>query len=109
MQCSNECCNEVCNKNQGIEMSIKSSISQRCKIATDCLPASPLKTKLEALHIEMLRFIKAKAPAWHDKPTAPGVWVVGSRCLHINELDLPIYERSNCRWYGPIPDDGGKP
>ena len=48
-------------------------------------------------------------PAWHDKPTAPGLWVVGSRCLHINELDLPIYERSNCRWYGPIPDDGGKP
>ena len=49
-------------------------------------------------------------PAWHDKPTAPGVWVVGSRCLHINELDLPIYERSNCRWYGPLPEDnGGKP
>ena len=48
-------------------------------------------------------------PAWHDAPTVPGLWVVGSRCLHINELDLPIYERSNCRWYGPIPDDGGKP
>ena len=44
-------------------------------------------------------------PAWHDKPTVPGLWVVGSRCLHINELDLPIYERSNCRWYGPVPED----
>jgi len=44
-------------------------------------------------------------PAWHDAPTVPGLWVVGSRCLHINELDLPIYERSNCRWYGPIPED----
>jgi hypothetical protein len=52
---------------------------------------------------------QAQAPAWHDKPTAPGVWVVGSRCLHINELDLPIYERSNCRWFGPVPaDDGDK-
>jgi hypothetical protein len=56
------------------------------------------------------RAAQAQAPAWHDKPTAPGLWVVGSRCLHINELDLPIYERSNCRWFGPVPaDDGGKP
>ncbi len=52
---------------------------------------------------------KATGPAWHDAPTVPGLWVVGSRCLHINELDLQIYERSNCRWYGPVPDDGGKP
>ena len=52
----------------------------------------------------------ATGPQWHDKPTAPGLWVVGSRCLHINELDLPIYKDSHCRWYGPIPaDDGGKP
>jgi hypothetical protein len=51
-----------------------------------------------------------EGPAWHDAPNAPGLWVVGSRCLHINELDLPIYERSNCRWFGPVPaDDGGKP
>ena len=48
-------------------------------------------------------------PAWHPAPTVPGLWVVGSRCLHINELDLPIYKDSHCRWYGPIPDDGGKP
>ena len=53
---------------------------------------------------------KATGPQWHDAPTAPGLWVVGSRCLHINELDLPIYGRSNCRWFGPVPaDDGGKP
>ena len=44
-------------------------------------------------------------PAWHDAPTVPGLWVVGSRCLHINELDLPIYKDSHCRWYGPIPED----
>lgn len=44
-------------------------------------------------------------PAWHDAPTVPGLWVVGSRCLHINELDLPIYKDSRCRWYGPIPED----
>jgi len=50
-----------------------------------------------------------EGPAWHDAPNAPGLWVVGSRCLQINELDLPIYERSNCRWFGPVPDDGGKP
>ena len=62
-------------------------------------------------HVHACDACKPKlAPAWHDKPTAPGLWVVGSRCLHINELDLPIYGRSNCRWYGPIPaDDGGKP
>ena len=50
----------------------------------------------------------ATGPQWHDKPTAPGLWVVGSRCLHINELDLPIYKDSHCRCYGAIPaDDGG--
>jgi hypothetical protein len=59
---------------------------------------------------ETIKAALSKTPAWHDKPTAPGLWVVGSRCLHINELDLPIYERSNCRWFGPVPaDDGGKP
>ena len=64
----------------------------------------------EALRFQAWQAAKATGPAWHDKPTAPGLWVVGSRCLHINELDLPIYGRSNCRWYGPIPaDDGGKP
>jgi len=61
-------------------------------------------------HVHACDACKPKlAPAWHDKPTAPGLWVVGSRCLHINELDLPIYKNSNCRWFGPIPDDGGKP
>ena len=66
----------------------------------------------EALHYlrETIKAALSKAPAWHDAPNAPGLWVVGSRCLHINELDLPIYERSYCRWYGPLPeDDGGKP
>ena len=58
----------------------------------------------------ILQAAKATGPAWHDAPTVPGLWVVGSRCLHINELDLPIYKDSHCRWYGPIPaDDGGKP
>ncbi len=61
-------------------------------------------------HVHACDACKPKlAPAWHDKPTAPGVWVVGSRCLHINELDLPIYVRGYCRWFGPVPDDGGKP
>jgi len=107
MQCSNECCNEVCNKNQGIEMSIKSSISQRCKIATDCLPASPLKTKLEALHIEMLRFIKAKAPAWHDAPTVPGLWFL----RHAAGVEAHMIEQEHLGetmigdWYGPLPED----
>ena len=67
------------------------------------------------LHADAVEAIRAhlaqpqSEPAWHDAPTVPGLWVVGSRCLHINELDLPIYERSNCRWFGPVPDDGGKP
>ena len=57
-------------------------------------------------HVHACDACKPKlAPAWHDKPTAPGLWVVGSRCLHINELDLPIYKDSHCRWYGPIPED----
>ena len=54
-----------------------------------------------------LKLERSKAPAWKDAPDAPGLWVVGSRCLHINELDLPIYARSNCRWYGPLPEDAG--
>jgi hypothetical protein len=65
---------------------------------------------VQAIHDHGWAEGRASEPAWHDKPTAPGLWVVGSRCLHINELDLPIYERSNCRWFGPVPaDDGGKP
>jgi len=61
-------------------------------------------------HVPENSFGNIKPPAWHDAPTVPGLWVVGSRCLHINELDLPIYKDSHCRWYGPISDDvGGKP
>lgn len=65
------------------------------------------KAAIEAIRAHLAQ--QQGEPAWHDAPNAPGVWVVGGRCLHINELDLPIYARSNCRWYGPIPDDGGKP
>ena len=62
---------------------------------------------IEAIRAELSK--PQDEPAWRDAPNAPGLWVVGSRCLHINELDLPIYKDSHCRWYGPIPDDGGKP
>ena len=89
------------------------ALLERCLIALEYHQSQTRPIHNTELVIEAIRTHLDQSrgePAWHDAPNAPGLWVVGSRCLHINELDLPIYERSNCRWCGPLPeDDGGKP
>ena len=54
-------------------------------------------------------------PAWHDAPTAPGMWA----CLYRDEFSTAIFndyevenfdteQMAECRWYGPIPQEGEK-
>jgi len=49
-----------------------------------------------------------QAPAWHDAPTVPGIWLgdygVAST---VTEHDVKTWTTTNSksRWYGPIPED----
>lgn len=54
-------------------------------------------------------------PAWHDAPTEPGQWA----CLYQGDISTAIFnayeienfdveQMEDCRWYGPIPQDGEK-
>lgn len=54
------------------------------------------------------------APAWHDAPTVPGVWLAGAsgvlRRLDAHDVAHLAKDPVSPRWYGPIPaDDGGTP
>jgi hypothetical protein len=59
---------------------------------------------------------KPSAPAWHDAPTEPGIWLCdegGPDCYtrtahNIVLLNDPALKDDECRWYGPIPQDGAK-
>jgi len=46
-------------------------------------------------------------PAWHDAPTCPGMWVAesASRIFQLDEFNLPAYQNTAVRWFGPIPKD----
>lgn len=56
-------------------------------------------------------------PAWHDKPTGPGLWVLCSGraheatkvferdgVLHMLSRLCPVSDYGYCQWYGPIPE-----
>ena len=48
------------------------------------------------------------APAWHDKPTEPGLWVqwlpgIGNTFEYVG--DYTYSGEWGGRWYGPIPKD----
>lgn len=45
------------------------------------------------------------APAWHDAPTCPGLWVDGInlRVLRFNDPDIGHIGKG--RWLGPLPED----
>ena len=46
------------------------------------------------------------APAWHDRPTCPGLWVCGGVVRRVTESDLGRWESFvQFRVYGPIPED----
>ena len=62
--------------------------------------------------IESLEAQLASAPAWHDAPTVPGLWVqrcnLGAALEYVRQEDLSSLIWSG-RWYGPIsPDTGNK-
>ena len=51
-------------------------------------------------------------PAWHDRPTAPGMWlsIRGQLaiCATIKAFDdgsFAVYNPEGTRWFGPIPPD----
>ena len=49
---------------------------------------------------------RATDPAWHDKPTGPGLWVFGEtgRTIRFNACDIDQLLDGQGRWYGPIPE-----
>lgn len=57
---------------------------------------------------------KPPTPAWHDAPTCAGLWVSDYgrfEVEHVNQADVNNFDvvyNINGRWYGPIPQDGGK-
>lgn len=53
---------------------------------------------------------RATAPAWHDVPTVPGLWVSSSNdaSFRLDAYDVEQIDRFNPRWrrwFGPIPQD----
>lgn len=57
-------------------------------------------------------YLHPPTPAWHDAPTCAGWWVRNSHegigVYSISEPSIKILKGSAARWYGPIPQDGGK-
>lgn len=51
------------------------------------------------------------APAWHDAPTVPGLWVCNYGALSVtavNQPDIDAFDpayNAGGRWFGPIPED----
>lgn len=55
---------------------------------------------------ETIKAALSKAPAWHDAPTEPGLWVVNWRLVEVREREL--WAGQEGRWFGPIPPDSGE-
>ena len=70
---------------------------------------SESRTALPAL-IAAYRELVAQSPAWHDRPTCPGLWVIESmgELWPVSESDLQRWQKhgwENGRVHGPIPAD----
>ena len=59
-----------------------------------------VKGAIESLNAALVA--PATAPAWHDAPTVPGLWVVNWRLVEVREREL--WAGQEGRWYGPIPE-----
>ena len=92
-----------------------------CGISTDYAALHMLVAARIARHEEELidslqKLAKRAIPAWHDAPTEPGIWLCdegGPDCYtytahNIVLLNDPALKDDECRWYGPIPQDGAK-
>lgn len=61
----------------------------------------------DAFH-EGLKHARSTAPAWHDAPNAPGLWVSSvwvARDFRASDIDTLKSYRNSPRWYGPLPED----
>jgi len=47
------------------------------------------------------------APAWHDAPNAPGLWMnsISGRVNVVIEATLHAWQDTGARWFGPLPED----
>ena len=67
----------------------------------------------ESLHAELAK-PEHPAPAWHDAPTCPGLWLCDEGdsdpyCFTTHRVTWPLNSLllgDGERWYGPIPEDG---
>jgi len=63
----------------------------------------------EALRFQAWQAALATAPAWHDAPTSPGLWLNNMTDLMVRIGDsydmehIAKFEIPSRRWYGPIP------
>lgn len=78
--------------------------------ALDNIPHPPWRDKelADAIRAELA---KPSAPAWHDAPTEPGIWLCfenGYAYTYPEEWDKGFAYGEDSRWYGPIPQDGEK-
>ena len=76
----------------------------------------PIQKTEHAILAIRAELAKPSAPAWHDAPTEPGLWMCNDgddnpyrRTTH--RVTFPLNQLlvgENERWYGPIPQDGEK-
>ena len=93
-------------------ITIDSALLEQALEALDNIPHPPWRDKelADAIRAELA---KPSAPAWHDAPTEPGIWLCdegGPDCYtytahNIVLLNDPALKDDECRWYGPIPQD----
>lgn len=79
------------------------TLEQRCKLATDCLPQAEYRTRLEALHAELLAGCKdAERYRWlRDKGSNTWVPFTGQWKIDAEHCDAAIdNEMANQRLFG---------
>lgn len=65
----------------------------------------PFEAMVQAIHDHAWVEGRAQAPAWHDAPTCPGLWLyrITGNATQINAANIHAYQHLNDGWFGPIP------